>query len=430
MSATADLTPVEPPPDRGPGGITVRGGVGSIRFQWEELRQGSERLGLLADELRDALHRCGDLQWRLQMLPKGQDAAALGSGDAAVAAVDSARLALGRSDGELRDTAQRIELCRLTYEGAEALAELATAGTWGAVGDIERGLHWVIGLANAGNFAEPAPLSVERAAALERLSLDGSVPALLQRVDAVKAEGPGVFEILKVQGTNGSVYVVVLPGTQGSSLVGGSNPFDPTGVVEAVHYDSAFVADAVRGALTDAGAKQGDSVMMVGYSQGGMHAVNLAQDPGITENFNLQLVLTAGSPTGREPSGGGRYLQLEHADDWVHQADGTTNPDERDRVTVTLRNPVEEAPDGDEGLGAAHKLGTYVTGAEAVETSSHPSIVASIGVLRATIGVGASAERHLFRARRQLPAGAPKSGLGRRAQPPGAARVRAPRPDR
>ncbi|MHA7294250.1 hypothetical protein [Arthrobacter sp. HLT1-21] len=430
MSAAADLTPVGPPSDPDQGGITVRGGVGSIRFQWDELRQGAARLGLLADELRDALYRCGDLQWRLQMVLRAQDAAVRGAGDAAVSAVDTARMALSRSNGELRDTAQRIELCRLTYEGAEAIAQLATAAARGMVGDIERGLHRAIGLANAGNFAEPAPLRVERAAAPERITLDGSVPALLQRVDAVKDEGPGVFEVLKVQGTSGPVYVVVLPGTQGFSLAASSNPFDPTGVVEAVHYDSVFVADAVRGALTEAGASQGDSVMMVGYSQGGMHAANLAQDPGITEAFTLQLVLTAGSPTGREPSGGATYLQLEHADDWVHQSDGTTNPDERDRVTVTLRNPAAETPDGDKGTGAAHRLDTYLDGAEAVEASTNPSIVASVGVLRAAIGVGASAERHVFRAQRRLPVGAPASGHGRRGKPPGATTAPVPRPDR
>lgn len=410
--------------------MTVRGGVGSIRFQWEELRQGVVRLELLAEELRDVLHSCGDLQWRLQMLLKGQDAAVHGVGDAAIAAVDTARRALGRSDGELRDTAQRIELCRLTYEGAEALARLATAAARGAAGDIERGLHRAIGIANAVNFAEPAPLIVERVSAPEQLTLDGSVPGLLQRVDAVNAEGPGAFEVLKVQGTSGPVFVVVLPGTQGSSLAASSNPFDPTGIVEAAHYDSAFVADAVRRALSVAGARQGDSLMMVGYSQGGMHAANLAQDPGITQDFNLQLVLAAGSPTGREPSGGATYLHLEHADDWVHQADGTVNPDERDRVTVTLRNPVIEVADGDEGLGAAHKLGTYLEGAEEVETSSDPSIIASVGVLRAAINLGASAERHVFRAQRRPQAGGPKPGPGRRRRAPGATTVPGPRQDR
>ncbi|MBG6179279.1 hypothetical protein [Arthrobacter sp. CAN_A1] len=430
MSTAADLTPIGPPSDPEPGGITVRGGVGSIRFQWDELRQGSVRLGLLADELREALHFCGDLQWRLQLLLKGQEAAVRGAGDAAVAAMDTARMALGRSDDDLRDTAQRIEWCRLSYESSEALTQLATAAARKAVGEIERGLHRAIDLANAGNFAEPAPISVECVSAPERLTLDGSVPALLQRVDAVKAEGPGVFEVLKVQGTGGPVYVVVLPGTQGSNPAASSNPFDPTGVVEAVHHDSVFVADAVRRALSDAGARQGDSVMMVGYSQGGMHAANLAQDQGIADDFNLQLVLTAGAPTGREPSGGGTSLQLEHADDWVHQVDGTPNSDERDRVTVTLRNPVAEVQDGDEGLGAAHKLGTYLDGAEAVESSAHPSIVASVGVLRAAIGVGASAERHVFRAQRRLPAGGAKPGTGRQARVPGITRVPEPRPDR
>ncbi|MFD1845635.1 hypothetical protein [Arthrobacter flavus] len=400
MRATDGLVPVTPSPGPVESSIVVSGGVGSIRFQWSELRQGAVRLGLLADSIRDALHQCGELQWRLQMLLNEQDTMVQGAGVAAVTGLDDARTALAAADNELRDTAQRVEACRLAYEAAEAMARLASAAARTALGEVERDLARVIGLANAGDLAEPSALSVERLSPVVELTLDGSVPALLDRVQVVNADGPGAFEVLKVQGTEGPVFVVVLPGTQGSSITASTHPFDPTGIVEAVQYDSAFVTEAVGQALAESGAVPGDRVMVVGYSQGGMHAANIAQNEGFADTYHLELVLTAGSPTGREPSGGAQYLHLEHADDWVPQVDGVSNPDERDRVTVTLQDPVTEVPDGDKGLGAAHKLGTYLAGAEAVEASSHPSVVATVATLRAAIGTRVPAERHVFIAHR------------------------------
>ena len=401
MTATADLSPVGPPVEPVASSITVSGGVGSIRFQWEELRQGTERLGLLADTVRDILYQCGELQWRLQMLLSEQDTAVRHAGEAAVTGLDDARTALAAIDDELRDTAQRLVACRLAYEAAEAMARLAASAAATTLDEVERDLSRALDLANAGGLAEPTALTVERSSPIAELTLDGSVPGLLGRVQSVNAAGPGTFEVLKVHGPEGPVFVVVLPGTQGSSHTAGSNPFDPTGIVEAVHYESTFVTEAVRGALAESGASTGDRVMMVGYSQGGMHAANIAQNPGFAETYRLDLVLTAGSPTGREPSGGTRYLHLEHADDWVHQVDGTANPDERDRVTVTVHGPVAEVPDDDKGLGAGHKLGTYLTGAEAVEASTHPSTVATVGALRAALGTRVTAERHVFRASRR-----------------------------
>lgn len=398
-----DLLPVDPPPDTGTTRLAVRGGVGSISFQWEELGLGAQRLRLLADTLRGVLHQCGDLQWRLQMLLKDHPEVD-GGGALAVSSVDDARAALSRCDEELRETAQRIDFCRLNYETAEAFARVAAGAANAGMGAVEHQLRWAIETANAGDLAEPTPLSLERTGPIEELVLDGSVQGLLRRIESVNADGPGAFEVLKVRGSDSEVFVVVLPGTQGTEAAATTNPFDPTGVVEAVHYDSAYVAEVVRGALVESGASSGDRVMIVGYSQGGMHAANLAQHPSMTEEFQLEMVLTAGAPTGREPSGNGavNYLHLEHADDWVTQVEGTANPEERRRVTATLDGPVAETGEEGKGLGAAHKLSTYVAGAEAVDSSYHPSLAVSVGAISAALGRRAPAERHVFTARRRL----------------------------
>ena len=63
-------------------------------------------------------------------------------------------------------------------------------------------------------------------------------------------------------------------------------------------------------------------------------------------------MLTAGSPVGGiRPGPGIRSLHLEHEQDWVPGADGLANPDTRDRVTVTLTNPLAMPPLQDFGLG-------------------------------------------------------------------------------
>lgn len=403
MTGTPELVPVPFPSGRGHRGIAVRGGVGSIRFQWSELGEGAHLLGILADELRGILYQCGELQWRLQMLIKSSEEAPDGTGYSAVDALDVARAALSGCDADVRDTAQRIESCRLAYAAAEAMAQMAAAAVHAGAGMIEYDLRRLIGTANAGHLAEPLPLSLDRVPTGSAVTVEGTAAGLLQRGVALEAEGPGTFEVLRVQRPDGPVFVVVLPGTQGTAAIATDNPFDPTGIVEAVQYDSTYVADAVHRALAESGASPGDRVMMVGYSQGGMHAANLAQHPGIAGDYSVKLVLTAGSPTGREATGDATYLHLEHADDWVHQVDGTANPDERNVVTVTLQEPAVAVSAGDKGLGPAHKLSTYLTGAKAADTSVHPSLVATLGIVRTTLGRQSTAQRHVFRVRRASP---------------------------
>ncbi len=71
-------------------------------------------------------------------------------------------------------------------------------------------------------------------------------------------------------------YVVVIPGTQAGGDMGGNNPFDEAGIAEGLGHRSAEVNAAVLEALQAAGAENGAPVVAVGYSQGGIHAMNLA----------------------------------------------------------------------------------------------------------------------------------------------------------
>ncbi len=107
-------------------------------------------------------------------------------------------------------------------------------------------------------------------------------------------------------GERGSrAWVVIIPGTQLDGLPQGTNPFDAGGIAEGLGYDSAETAAAIRQALAEAGAEAGDQVAAVGYSQGGIHAMNLGRDKAFLADYELKFVLTAGSPVGGiEPAAG------------------------------------------------------------------------------------------------------------------------------
>ena len=96
----------------------------------------------------------------------------------------------------------------------------------------------------------------------------------------------------------------------------------------------------------------------VGYSQGGIHAMNLGRDKAFLADYELKFVLTAGSPVGGiEPGPGISSLHLEHEQDWVPGADGTPNPDLKDRVTVTLTTPIPGHEWLEPGMGPGHAIG-------------------------------------------------------------------------
>jgi hypothetical protein len=152
----------------------------------------------------------------------------------------------------------------------------------------------------------------------------------------------------------------------------------------------------------------------VGYSQGGIHAMNLSQDKAFLAEFDLKFVLTAGSPVGGiTPEPGISSLHLEHEQDWVPGADGLASPDTKDRVTVTLTNALEVPPLADFGLGPGHRLGNYTAGAEAVAASQDLSLRTSTAALAAVVGTGGAATVTRFALRREaLP---PQSGNRRSA---------------
>ncbi|MHA7262777.1 hypothetical protein ACX80W_06170 [Arthrobacter sp. TMN-37] len=408
-----DPAPVPPSEPK----LRIRGGVGGIRFQWEELDRAAEVLGRLAGEVEEV---CSGLLYLAAELERSRLAAAWhpgagaagAAGRAASEALEAARRSAAVSGSELRDTADRIARSRFAYLAADAAARLAVLA---ATRSAEAAARAAASAAAREGLLVPGPLALSAPAAVDHVPFGGTIEALSGRITAIEAAPPGSFEILRTDGPDGPAHLVILPGTQPTGA--GGNPFDAAGIAEAVNEDSRFVEAAVAQALADAGARPGDRVLLAGYSQGGLHAMNLAAGNAVGGVYDVRLVVTIGSPTAWEPTGTAEYLHLEHASDAVPGLDGGPGPDEPNRVSVVVDSPVPALPTGPgaegKGFGAAHKLGTYTEAAALVDASSLPSLAPAAAVLAAA---GGGAQRRLYRAVRSPAEG--RQALPSRPRPP------------
>lgn len=428
------------------GTLAIRGGVGGISFQLEELAGGAEKLDDLAGRLAGIeveVRRIWEDLVPFQDLPRW-------TGTMALTAVGEAERSVRVVRTELQHISSQLRACRQEYEMAEAWAAIGRSVGMVSPGEIYRSLERLVtngaaddktaetivamlgleaadvkrrveedplvwnGLEQDGVFSRP--LAIQREEAV-KVDLDTSPVGLLERIRSIDARGAGSIEVIEVTNGGEKVYVVIVPGTQPAGPgTGGENPFDEVGILEAMVYSSDDVSLAALQALQAAGAEHGSSVVTVGYSQGGIHAMNMAADPRFLREYDLQYVLTAGSPAaGINPAAGVQSLHLEHRADWVPGADGAPNPDTRDRVTVSLTQP-PRASEGEGGLGPGHTLSSYQDGARLVAASKDPSLVASTAALGAILGAGGTATATRFslsRTKAAAAAPAPASG-GRR----------------
>lgn len=435
--APVPATPVD-------GTLRIRGGVGGLSFQFEELLAGASALDRIVQELAAAEVDAEAV--RRALLPYQYDSYSTGSN--AIIAVEGGR-DLGRVRMELERLCREVRASHREYEFAEArnnlLLRIGRTGPgygplWGLFGlppvtvrdtvedgfsmapaglalllGLPDGLAAAVGTASAASvrstirgltdspgleFLQPRPVRIAgRETRTEEA--DVSPAGLLLRAEAV-GRNSGDIEILQV-GENGSrAWVVIIPGTQLEGLPQGTNPFDAAGIAEGLGYDSAETSAAIRQALAEAGAEAGDQVAAVGYSQGGIHAMNLGRDKAFLADYELKFVLTAGSPVGGiEPGSGTSSLHLEHEQDWVPGADGLPNPDTKERVTVTLTAPVPGREWLEPGLGPGHDLGRYADGARDVAASRDPSLQASSAALAAVVGASGTATVTRFSLRRE-----------------------------
>ncbi|WP_154605053.1 PGAP1-like alpha/beta domain-containing protein [Arthrobacter sp. AQ5-05] len=173
--------------------------------------------------------------------------------------------------------------------------------------------------------------------------------------------------IVSVRQPDGTyAYIVNIPGTESNTANSNNNPLDYTSNVRLASGQSSAASRAVAEAMARAGIPPEAPVMLVGHSQGGMIAQELATDPSFTGQYNLTTVLTAGSPTqpyAIDPNI--NYLAIAHPADIVPMFDGggtmsdlTTYQQAPNVHVVPTDNPPFSGPIGD-FIPAMHDQNTY-----------------------------------------------------------------------
>lgn len=103
---------------------------------------------------------------------------------------------------------------------------------------------------------------------------------------------PGAISIIKTQ-SDPPHWTVLL---RGLDLDAGAEPNTLGGAACSMLVKWCDYEAAVSRLLVEAGVKPGDHVALIGHSQGGITARNLASDRTFNETYKLDLVVTAGSP--------------------------------------------------------------------------------------------------------------------------------------
>jgi len=199
----------------------------------------------------------------------------------------------------------------------------------------------------------------------------------LGQVDDAAADKIRVDRLTPLLASSGALFVAYVPGTQIWSATKGKNVFDATSNVAAMAGRNLAASErAVDQALRMAGDGRGDRVLLVGHSQGGIVAGNLASRQGYQSHdakargtgYQVAGLVTIGSPIGqladlvRVPT-----LSIEHTNDVVPKFDNRQNPLQSNWVTATREVKAE-------GLTGPHEIARYRETAELVDrTATQPA---------------------------------------------------------
>lgn len=179
-----------------------------------------------------------------------------------------------------------------------------------------------------------------------------SLVQLTSRMQKLSELNQPVVRIEKYAEGSTNRFVVFVPGTQsfGKST---TNPFDMRSNVQLLAGQPSASSRAVDMAIRKAGAKAGDPVMLVGHSQGGLIAVELAKrsKAGLLD-YSVEEVVTFGSPVGANSAATlPQVLSVENKVDFVPQFDLISNPKGNNWLTLE-RNVFADAV-------SAHQMEAY-----------------------------------------------------------------------
>ena len=166
-----------------------------------------------------------------------------------------------------------------------------------------------------------APTGLEQLGSRLRVLSDARQPVI--RVEKYQTDG------------SASRFIVYVPGTQNLSAVN-SNPLDMRSNLQLLAGQPSAASRAVDIALRRAGAGRTDQVMLVGYSQGGLVAAQLARQSMAGQlDYRVEQIVTVGSPIGANSAVSlPNVLSIENKSDFVPHLDLISNPNAPNWVTL------------------------------------------------------------------------------------------------
>ena len=220
-----------------------------------------------------------------------------------------------------------------------------------------------LGLLNAGQARMIAEL------AGPNYTAPRSVAGIAQRLQMVHKQNEATILIEQYQKDKKKLFVVYVPGTRDKTILPNGDPFDlSSGVALLADPDSAASHQSVLDAMKREGIQKTDKILMVGYSQGGTIAADIA-----TGDYKYKPVglVTFGAPIAQlDLPDGLPILSVEHTNDIVPALSGAVNPLTTNWLTVEREVPTAL---GESNLNA-HRISEYVSTAGQIDKDSNAGI--------------------------------------------------------
>jgi hypothetical protein len=201
-----------------------------------------------------------------------------------------------------------------------------------------------------------------------------SIGSMLDRVGDLEDQPAASIAVQRVTGAGGVArYVVVLSGMR--SMTNAGDPEDLLGSGAAVVRTTTNYTTCVREAIDAALVPRGAEVVLVGHSEGGIVAMDLAGDPAFNgDRVRVQQVVAAGSPISskRVAQGSGtRVLSIENVNDIVTHLDAADPP----ATHQSLERLTYRFADDEHDIVGSHSVLLYARQAAGLAGSPNPLMV-------------------------------------------------------
>jgi hypothetical protein len=216
-----------------------------------------------------------------------------------------------------------------------------------------------------------------------------SLGSMLERVGDLEDQPAASIAVQRVAGADGVArYVVVLSGMR--RMTNTSDPEDLLGAGAALVRTTTNYTTCVREAIDAALVPRGAQVLLVGHSEGGIVAMDLAGDPAFNGGrVQVVQVVAAGAPISSKPVAAGsgtRVLSIENVNDIVTHLDAADPPATHqsvDRLTYRFT-------DDEHDIVGSHSVLLYARHAAGLADSPNPLMIGVQAGLRPFMGGSAT----------------------------------------